>query len=666
MATRDDNSSVLDSASSSISYVYPPDIAYSHLIQENSQLKETNQDLRLKANALQEFANLYQTAQEELSSKDKLNTQLVKENEKLKEKLARKNDSAELSLIDDDIQNPVVLKDVRKENAELRQFVLEQGGNPFDTECYIQKIREQTRTIDRLEKTNRELKEEITSISSKITQPEDTIRLPQQSRQSQLQRKITELERRNAAKDTLCSSLTEETDRLKYQLKETSEKCETLIKKLDNKDSLQGLSGRRDYTAPPTKHQDIMAESNKLQKTRVEGKTETDDVTLLNAKIRDLEEDNRKMKEKLKEVVEMNTRWQHYNKQRDQFVTKLKDEKAILKSRIEEKEDPSRITWAEKEKMDMVLLESKKKIDDLEKELNKTQIDNFKLKESCFNQKSVIEALNERVNTLEEELEGKGLRGTNMQSIGKVEALEHQVELFRQDFESERRDRERAQATIETLREELAIANRLLADFQAGTMAQMNATRSVALRNLEDSYMDKQRGRQVQYALQEPSLLARGGQNMDYTRHADFTNEAPWMNNQAAYSPMNLQRNVTADRARNVTRGSNIKNEATDADDDEEGYDEVDSGVHDTHNGDFHLDSLPITGNDYIKSNNYTTKISQNNLNGYETKTRKSGNDYYSKDSIMDSDDMQCPKCHKSYRPHLAANLLKHIDLCCN
>ncbi|XP_061848875.1 TNFAIP3-interacting protein 2 isoform X2 [Colius striatus] len=260
-----------------------------------------------------------------------------------------------------------------------------------------------------VQKLNQQLEEKNGEIQQMINQP------PYEKEREilRLQKSLAEREKAQATSAVLCRSLTDETHQLQRKLASTAEMCQHLAKCLEEKQRKEkGNSDDQIATERP----------NQL----------LDNVPSLQALICNLQDENRMLKQKVAHVEDLNAKWQKYDASRDEYVKRLHLQLKEMKSQLEQQHG---------------LTSAQTNSDLMHKEI-------FRLN------KLLEEKMNECINT-KRELEDvkKASEGDNE----RIQMLEQQVLVYKDDFTSERSDRERAQSKIQELQAEVACLQHQLA-----------------------------------------------------------------------------------------------------------------------------------------------------------------------------------------------------------
>ncbi|XP_072476150.1 TNFAIP3-interacting protein 2 [Notamacropus eugenii] len=253
------------------------------------------------------------------------------------------------------------------------------------------------------------LGQEVQKLNEQLEEKEKELqrllREPQHQREREillLQRSLAEKEKAQATSEVLCRSLTDETHQLRRTLAATAEMCQHLVKCLDEK---QRSGGHRE-------EKPALEKSNKLQFP--EGDASVHSI------ICKLQEENRLLKQKVIHVEDLNAKWQRYDASRDEYVKGLHLQLKELKV-LPEQGLPMSPELMQKE------------IFRLNKLLEEKMTDCLKVKRELEDIKKAKDGDSER-----------------------IQMLEQQVLVYKDDFTSERADRERAQSKIQELKEKVA------------------------------------------------------------------------------------------------------------------------------------------------------------------------------------------------------------------
>ncbi|XP_069833428.1 TNFAIP3-interacting protein 2 isoform X2 [Dendropsophus ebraccatus] len=220
-----------------------------------------------------------------------------------------------------------------------------------------------------------------------------------------LQRSLAEKEKVQATSEVLCRSLSDETHQLRRKLAATAEMCQQLVKCLEE-----------------TRQKDNLNSEDRLSQNKIK---ENDN----DAALRKLQEENRLLKQKVVHVEDLNAKWQKYDASREDYVKGLHLQLKELKGQC----DHSKASHSTHKHPDL-----------LQKEISRlNRLLEDKLKEHTRLQQEAAEMVHARIADQE-----------------RIQMLEQQLLVYKDDFTSERADRERAQSRIQELVEEISALQR--------------------------------------------------------------------------------------------------------------------------------------------------------------------------------------------------------------
>ncbi|KAM4809863.1 TNFAIP3-interacting protein 2 [Rhinophrynus dorsalis] len=272
---------------------------------------------------------------------------------------------------------------------------------------------------NQLKETERACEEKVESLSQEIQRLHQ--QLEEKDRQMQqynswpqhekemeicrLQRTLAEKERVQATSEVLCRSLSDESHQLRRKLAATAEMCQHLVKCLEK-----------------TQNKDMMVE----EPLRMERPSKIQNLDCDNeSSLCKLQEENRLLKQKVAHVEDLNAKWQKYDASREEYVKGLHHQLKEMKARGEHHKGVHTAHSASE------LLQ--KEIVRLNKLLEDKMNEGTKLKQAA------------------EELENARIADGE-----RIQMLEQQLLVYKDDFTSERSDRERAQSRIQELMEEIS------------------------------------------------------------------------------------------------------------------------------------------------------------------------------------------------------------------
>ncbi|XP_013413051.1 TNFAIP3-interacting protein 1-like [Lingula anatina] len=188
-------------------------------------------------------------------------------------------------------------------------------------------------------------------------------------------------------------------------------------------------------------------------------------------------------------------KWQVYDSQRDHYVATLMEQLEDLKEKLQQAKSSTNLDEAAQREIDKILLASKDKVTAIEEEKIQLEDDLRKFKQLC-------EQKEQRIRQLEAQLRERQGGDKDV-----VEALKQQILLCTEDFEAERRDRERAQGKIFDLETELQLLRRQLED-DLRKFKQLCEQKEQRIRQLEAQLRERQGGdKDVVEALKQQILL---------------------------------------------------------------------------------------------------------------------------------------------------------------
>ncbi|XP_049900351.1 TNFAIP3-interacting protein 2 isoform X3 [Epinephelus moara] len=212
---------------------------------------------------------------------------------------------------------------------------------------------------------------------------------------------LQERERSEATRAVLCTSLAEEADQLRSQLGATVKVCQELLARLEKEKKAGG--GEVEDVALQQKSKEM---------------TESSDLSSVNAQIRQLQEENQQLKQRVAYVQGLNSQWQKYDSSREDYIRGLCQ-------RLKETSGQGLVPGL------------------------------GSISTGLLHQE--ISRLN---GLLEEKMSECARLGRDVEEIRRhdqerIQTLEQQVLIYAEDFKSERADRERAQGQIQDLKEQV-------------------------------------------------------------------------------------------------------------------------------------------------------------------------------------------------------------------
>lgn len=253
-----------------------------------------------------------------------------------------------------------------------------------------------SRQAEEIQRLTVQLREKELELESVRCQPDHEKDQEIQRLRSALQ----ERERSEATRAVLCTSLAEEADQLRSQLGATVKVCQELLARLEEK---KAGGGEVEDVALQQKSKEM---------------TESSDLSSVNAQIRQLQEENQQLKQRVAYVQGLNSQWQKYDSSREDYIRGLCQ-------RLKETSGQGLVPGL------------------------------GSISTGLLHQE--ISRLN---GLLEEKMSECARLGRDVEEIRRhdqerIQTLEQQVLIYAEDFKSERADRERAQGQIQDLKEQV-------------------------------------------------------------------------------------------------------------------------------------------------------------------------------------------------------------------
>ncbi|XP_008402603.1 TNFAIP3-interacting protein 2 [Poecilia reticulata] len=247
--------------------------------------------------------------------------------------------------------------------------------------------------------------EEIQRLTAQIREKElelERIRSqPDHEKDREIQRlraALEERERAEATRSVLCSSLAEEADQLRGQLGATVKVCQELLARLEREK--KGTGGE--------------VEEQSAKET-----PELSDLNAAKSQIRQLQEENQQLKQRVSYVQDLNSQWQKYDSSREEYIR-------ALGQKLKESSGPGLMPVMGSIRTSM-----------LHQEISRLN--------------ALLEEKIRECSRMDREVEDMRRQGHE-----RIQTLEQQVLIYTEDFKSERADRERAQGRIADLKEQIS------------------------------------------------------------------------------------------------------------------------------------------------------------------------------------------------------------------
>ncbi|XP_075050360.1 TNFAIP3-interacting protein 2 [Mixophyes fleayi] len=260
-----------------------------------------------------------------------------------------------------------------------------------------------------LSETERICQEKVESLNQEIqrlhqqleTRDQTVSSWPQHEKEIEivrLQKSLAEKERVQATSEVLCRSLSDETHQLRRKLAATAEMCQQLVKCIEETHHKDNLNSEEHTNQNQNK-----CSNNEADFTKLQG-------------------ENRLLKQKVVHVEDLNAKWQKYDASREEYVKGLLQQLKEIKAQADHQKGQHN------------------RPDRLQKEISRlNRLLEDKMNEQTKLQQETAEIAVGRISDRE-----------------KIQMLEQQLLVYKDDFTSERADRERAQSRIQELMEEIS------------------------------------------------------------------------------------------------------------------------------------------------------------------------------------------------------------------
>ncbi|XP_078667827.1 uncharacterized protein LOC144909624 [Branchiostoma floridae x Branchiostoma belcheri] len=319
-----------------------------------------------------------------------------------------------------------------RENARLKQSL---RGAPMDEELR-RRFAEQQNSIKILEDELTERRESLKKLEDALSSSEDD----KDKLIASLRARLHELEKSTQTQDVLCRSLTEESETLRTRLQATAEMCNELAKKLEAEKASRKKEDPSEELEKEMRQMSVSEEKRYKQERR----RAQEEITRLQSQV--------------KELVDMNTRWQIYNDQREQYVQQLREKQLQLENRPITPSAPaavhSGLTEEQQRRIDQTILNAKRETEKTKEEAMRLHDDLTVARNIAFELQAQIEQLqmekdHSRREIAELRRQGAQLPGGDAQET--IQMLQQQVQVCTEDFQAERQDREALQTRLEDL-----------------------------------------------------------------------------------------------------------------------------------------------------------------------------------------------------------------------
>ncbi|XP_069798245.1 TNFAIP3-interacting protein 2 [Narcine bancroftii] len=388
--------------------------SFTQLQELADRLQKENWSLKGKLKSCSTIGTFYHEARQELR---RLNEQLTQKDGRLQELQSR-------------------LAAYQRAGAFLGREPAQPGVGPSPSllDNLLQEIgkakREQADSARDWREEKGRLKEELQVVQSLLSEKERQVELmvgmPQHEKDAEiarLRKALREKERLQVTRELWCRSLADETEQLQLRLANTANMCQQLAQQLEEQRKKDLWMERE----PGTPEQPTQLQQG-----------DSPEVIIISK----VQEENRILKQKVVYVEDLNTKWQKYDISREDYVKRLHLELKELRSQLGQ---PA------------VFGTPSTNVDLLQQEIVRLNRLLEGKMEECKRLTGCRDGLEKEKATgqqLREQL--RELRASNGATRERMQMLEQQVLVYKDDFGSERKDRERAQSRIQELEEELA------------------------------------------------------------------------------------------------------------------------------------------------------------------------------------------------------------------
>ncbi|XP_069139944.1 uncharacterized protein [Argopecten irradians] len=576
------------------------------------QYSQELQSYKIRKEGVETISKLLQEARQEiavLQKKCKTQDTAIRN---LQSRLTSNGLSGNITMEEGDIFVPGIsnqlLDNLTRENTRLRALLRGASVNPEEVSVLQQTLKgkdetitEQNRTCDQLQMRVNEL-EQLMGSSENVK--DQTI--------STLQNTVHKMKAEFQTRDVLCHSLAEETTNLRQQLHDVAVTCQQMALRLER--------------------------AEKTSRT-LEPKLTSSNKTGENERTEKLALDNRLLQEKVDEVVTMNKRWQEYETQREQHV---KYQEAVIRTLQGQlaAAQANQLSQGRSKMINQALDEAKRRLAFAEEEKRRLEAELTERNQTLIEQTTEVERLK---NELEHAHHSAGTRS----DVEILDALKAQIQICTEDFESERRDREKAQSRVSTLEAEL-----------------------------QKVRMERDRLAQAPQHRNEPQYNVPFYQNQDFYNNFDVPNNyqnAPVYQNELATRGPNRRHDMLED---NVIDGavqidappSSVEKKETDSINTTDSAFKSDMTDTALSVGAPLLEDAPLlsTDRDTFLDDNEEICIEDSNITESHSSRSSPRSSTCVSPRSSQKELLTCPKCRKEFTSDRHGELLEHIELCCD
>lgn len=222
---------------------------------------------------------------------------------------------------------------------------------------------------------------------------------------------------------------------------------------------------------------DIAAMSVFVKSLRQQLKEFTKGLTALCTENADLNAGLSRLEKRVKDLIETNSQWECYDKDREEYMHQLLKERPCLSN-------------DQQHEIDRIIEGYKHKVTVVEKEKANIENENCALRKEIQLNKQAIAALHQQLN-LQPVVDSQ-------QHLDKIQVLEAQIDICTNNLFHERKDRENAQSRITELEKEIDLTKRQLEQFQVSHMTRLHNQRTAALARYKSEYASRCHGSSVE------------------------------------------------------------------------------------------------------------------------------------------------------------------------
>ncbi|KAL3862979.1 hypothetical protein ACJMK2_004835 [Sinanodonta woodiana] len=527
------------------------------------QLQQELYSNKIRKEGVETVSRLLQESKQENVSLQKRARAMEAAIRNLQSRLEQHGLSSQITLDEDETYLPGhskhLLDNLTRENIRLRNII---RNAPVDIEEFS-RLQQEVVTLQhncaRLEEKGKEYQEKSASSVEAVLGSSDSNK---DRAISELRQALDQSRQECHSREIICQSLQEERSRLRQQLNEVVVKCQEMACQLHEKD-------RTDSKIVEVK-----------QSVQVSGNN-TEEIKRLQDEIRQLKVQNDM------QIMEVNQQWQEYNRQQ---VSMLEATNKDLREQLEKASNLVSKSVLDKAKKEAE--EANKQKRQIEEELSQTHQNLIRMSEE-------IEAL-----------KTKQISSVSKSHQETISALKAQIQICTEDFESERRDREKAQSKIAQFEADIEQLRR-----ENEQLKKARVQEHFQQQNYVDPFYHYQLpGPHGNFSGREHNLAARG-----------------------------VERSINDYNVIDGLHTDGVNHELKSISEPE-------------------LKQLTSKNNSYKPSSPSTMSLPPQYLLSMENSPQRSPT---RETSPKSNDVLRCPKCSKEYTSDKHADLLEHIDICC-